>query len=251
MTKEYNKLAVLRAIEMSEDEIEHRLCLKEDIDELQKSIESIESYDSINNYLLDSAQILFHYYDDSTLQNSSSSSSSSNYVSTMGNKSKKKKNVISSSVSILDLFTRSAKKSKQKNQKKEETCVSSQPPQSEPDENEQKSPKFTKNRIINEYKRIIEKNFVDDMDEYNQDMDYCGNCNVERIFYRSEGIMVCPECGTIEKMLSDSDKPSYKEPPREISYFAYKRINHFNESIRIYANYFLLMNMLGYNEIYS
>ena len=27
----------------------------------------------------------------------------------------------------------------------------------------------------------------------------------------------------------DSDKPSYKEPPREISYFAYKRINHFNE----------------------
>ena len=27
----------------------------------------------------------------------------------------------------------------------------------------------------------------------------------------------------------DSEKPSYKEPPREVSYFAYKRINHFNE----------------------
>ena len=27
----------------------------------------------------------------------------------------------------------------------------------------------------------------------------------------------------------DSDKPSYKDPPKEISYFAYKRINHFNE----------------------
>ena len=30
-------------------------------------------------------------------------------------------------------------------------------------------------------------------------------------------------------MLLDSEKPSYKDPPREISYFAYKRINHFNE----------------------
>ena len=30
-------------------------------------------------------------------------------------------------------------------------------------------------------------------------------------------------------IIIDSDKPSYKDPPREISYFAYKRINHFNE----------------------
>ena len=30
-------------------------------------------------------------------------------------------------------------------------------------------------------------------------------------------------------IIIDSDKPSYKDPPREVSYFAYKRINHFNE----------------------
>ena len=30
-------------------------------------------------------------------------------------------------------------------------------------------------------------------------------------------------------ILIDSEKPSYKEPPREISYFAYKKINHLNE----------------------
>ena len=40
---------------------------------------------------------------------------------------------------------------------------------------------------------------------------------------------MCPSCAHQEKILLDSDKPSYKEPPREISYFAYKRINHFNE----------------------
>ena len=29
----------------------------------------------------------------------------------------------------------------------------------------------------------------------------------------------------------DNDKPSYKEPPKEISFYAYKRINHFREII--------------------
>jgi hypothetical protein len=36
-------------------------------------------------------------------------------------------------------------------------------------------------------------------------------------------------CGYQEFVLIDSDKPSYKDPPREVSYYAYKRINHFNE----------------------
>ena len=30
-------------------------------------------------------------------------------------------------------------------------------------------------------------------------------------------------------VIVDSDKPSYKEPPKEIQFFSYKRINHFNE----------------------
>ena len=45
----------------------------------------------------------------------------------------------------------------------------------------------------------------------------------------SEGIIICRECGIQKEILVHSDKPSYKDPPKEISYFAYKRINHFNE----------------------
>ena len=41
--------------------------------------------------------------------------------------------------------------------------------------------------------------------------------------------MVCQKCGDIEFTIIDSEKPSYKDPPPETSYFAYKRINHFNE----------------------
>ena len=32
-----------------------------------------------------------------------------------------------------------------------------------------------------------------------------------------------------EDIVINSEKVSYKDPPRESSYFAYKRINHFNE----------------------
>ena len=59
--------------------------------------------------------------------------------------------------------------------------------------------------------------------------EYCTECKIEMTIYRSSGVLICTNCGIQKPILLDSDKPSYKEPPKEISYFAYKRINHFNE----------------------
>ena len=47
-----------------------------------------------------------------------------------------------------------------------------------------------------------------------------------RIQDNIHGCMICPGCGNEEKILVDCDTPSYKEPPRELTYFAYKKINH-------------------------
>jgi hypothetical protein len=57
----------------------------------------------------------------------------------------------------------------------------------------------------------------------------CPACSVEMIFYQNEATLCCPGCGHEEFILIDSEKPSYKDPPREITYFAYKKANHFNE----------------------
>lgn len=57
----------------------------------------------------------------------------------------------------------------------------------------------------------------------------CEECNKEMIFSANEAVFTCTQCGYQEFVLVDSDKPSYKDPPREVSYYAYKRINHFNE----------------------
>jgi len=57
----------------------------------------------------------------------------------------------------------------------------------------------------------------------------CPSCTVEMTLYQNEATLGCPSCGHEEFILIDSEKPSYKDPPREITYFAYKKANHFNE----------------------
>jgi hypothetical protein len=57
----------------------------------------------------------------------------------------------------------------------------------------------------------------------------CPTCDVEMTFFQNEAMLGCPGCGYEEFILVDSEKPSYKDPPREITYFAYKKSNHFNE----------------------
>jgi len=57
----------------------------------------------------------------------------------------------------------------------------------------------------------------------------CEVCDIEMKFSSIEALFFCDGCGYQEFVLIDSDKPSYKDPPREVTYYAYKRINHFNE----------------------
>ena len=46
-----------------------------------------------------------------------------------------------------------------------------------------------------------------------------------------EGIVVCNnnKCGVHQLFLIDNDKVSYKDPPKEVCFYSYKRINHFRE----------------------
>jgi hypothetical protein len=68
-----------------------------------------------------------------------------------------------------------------------------------------------------------------DEEEDEDDGDICETCGVEKILNRVEAIMICPSCSKIDHMLIDSNKPHYKDLPREFSSYSYKRINHFNE----------------------
>ena len=58
----------------------------------------------------------------------------------------------------------------------------------------------------------------------------CPHCKFpDRTVQLQDGYVFCNKCHTVEYILVDHEKPSYKDPPRDTSYFAYKRGNHFGE----------------------
>ena len=91
-----------------------------------------------------------------------------------------------------------------------------------------------KNNIDNEFNNSLNQYFknIDDrnikIENYKINYDVC-KCGGELIPIESQGILVCKKCSRQQKFLIEHEKPSYKEPPKEVCFYAYKRINHFRE----------------------
>jgi Poxvirus Late Transcription Factor VLTF3 like len=75
----------------------------------------------------------------------------------------------------------------------------------------------------------LDQTFIN-INDYIYVTDICQSCNKgEMIPVEHEGIMVCNVCAKQVTYLIENEKPSYKEPPKEACFYAYKRINHFKE----------------------
>jgi hypothetical protein len=59
--------------------------------------------------------------------------------------------------------------------------------------------------------------------------EHCTRCNIAREEITTEGVLVCPSCGSEEYMMVVSDLSSFRDPPKERNNYAYKKINHLNE----------------------
>ena len=82
---------------------------------------------------------------------------------------------------------------------------------------------------IQKYLTNVDINYLD-INNFINPINICKSCNNgELIPIDHEGILVCNKCGNNIKFLVENDKPTYKEPPKEVCFYAYKRINHFRE----------------------
>lgn len=82
---------------------------------------------------------------------------------------------------------------------------------------------------VEKYLASIDQTYMD-VSKYVYPTDICQFCHKgEMIPVESEGILVCNQCAKQVVFLIDNEKPSYKEPPKEACFYAYKRINHFRE----------------------
>ena len=85
------------------------------------------------------------------------------------------------------------------------------------------------NNIVQKYLINIDDTFLD-VNTFISQTDICQTCHKgELIPLEDEGIMVCNTCSRTIPYLIENEKPSYKEPPKEVCFYAYKRINHFKE----------------------
>jgi len=81
--------------------------------------------------------------------------------------------------------------------------------------------------IINTYMSNIDDSHNFTIENYVSDK--CKLCKNNMIYSLVDSELLCNKCGYTEDIIINSEKTSYKDPPREVSYFAYKRMNHFNE----------------------
>ncbi len=196
---------------LSNEQLHLKYKLQNDINTLTIEIKKIEDRDEENNYYLNTGDLLLQYYDN--VENSKLSSIDDIVADSSGQNSElsQKENLVNSknSSNILDFFSGKV---------------------SDANANSADSDKVQRADILDNYMKIIDPNYIH-QSKFDYNYDKCRHCNIEKKVILNEGFMVCEQCGDMNYIIADSDKPNYKEPPAEISYFAYKRSNHFNELI--------------------
>ena len=212
-----NNTIDINSIDILDDDIyKEKYRIEESIEYIQNEINKIENNEHLNDYFIKTGHLLYDYYDGSNtlekeyqsakdLELDSSSSEedydtedSSSYENVkranLGNAIKKTK--------ITDFI--------------------------------EKEKGFEKAELYDKYIKLINNQTFIQKDIFMKKSQVgqsaiCPKCNIGLTLVHSEGLQVCNQCGVTEYILIDSEKPSFREPPPEVSYFAYKRINHFNE----------------------
>lgn len=101
----------------------------------------------------------------------------------------------------------------------------------DPSENEIQPSKDSYKTAYANYWRNMRPDIAN-MQDFIVPADICNVCNSgEMIPQEEEGILICnnSQCGNFVSYIVESSKPACKEPPVEVSYTAYIRLNHFKE----------------------
>jgi hypothetical protein len=86
-----------------------------------------------------------------------------------------------------------------------------------------------KEKVINKYFYNTDQ-YCLNIDIYFKPNNICNYCNTgELVPMEDEGVIMCANCAATSPYFVENEKPSYKEPPKEVCYYAYKRINHYKE----------------------
>lgn len=195
--------------EMTSDEITSFYRLKNEINDLTKEIEDLEQMTNVTDFYLRTGELLIDYYDsvDQKLgkkqenKNKQDMTNVPTLLQFFGNKSLQSGNITTSNETSSESNTHNKiNSSSQRADLYEQYLVFTDP-----------------HHVLNPIHNKVD--------------DFCYKCEVYRELIPNEAVLVCPKCGDEVATIIESDKPSYRDPPHENMYFAYKRINHFKEQL--------------------
>jgi hypothetical protein len=260
LTAEYNNKDSSKKNDI--EYILYRDSLKENILNIKNKINSISNNEELNNYYLNVGTLLHSYYEN--IENSKNNENNiENFEENLLNyndenieeftenfdddfsDNDKEENKKENFNSVLHFFNNREKDNEEKiideliPENKTETGVYTSMKISDFVKEESK---FKKKNILDEYLQKIDPNYVSKI-KIDMNICKCPKCDIEMILYPSDGIQICDGCGYQQNILIESDKPSFKDPPMEVCYFSYKRINHYNE-FSIQTTKILLTNII-------
>lgn len=206
-TNEFKKIESIPNQNISDELLNRKFDLKEHIMNIEKEIANISTIENPQLYYLNTGHILFQYYNMCNEPVIPNDVEKVPFIVEKGPLSK----------SILDFF-------KKDNDEQSYNSISNNSHQK--NENQKQRRVLTKSEMMDKYMNYVDTRYISDKNK-EDDIEICRKCNAQKYFINAEGVMICQKCGAQEYVLIDCDKPSYKEPPKEIAYFAYKRINHF------------------------
>jgi len=170
--------------------IEQIMEIKDRIKEITEIIKELKG--KKNNYFLDNSKYIFEYFENKKSINNVEDSS---------------KVITSKNQLLFNIF-----KVKHDDSEKEKNSH----------ENKNKN-------IVQKYLSNVDESFLD-MNAFIRETDICQACyKGEMIPLDDEGVLICNICSVNVPYLIENEKPSYKEPPKEVCFYAYKKINHFKE----------------------
>jgi hypothetical protein len=226
---QYEQMSAVALCDMTTDEINNYHIMRNEIAELEKNIESSENMTDMTDFYLKTGQFLITYFDNVNME---------------GNEKKKGRPAKAST--ITPGLTSEAVGFGGFLKIKSSAKPPSEDPTKEPAKDIVKAPvteggktlismiktnsSFQRADIYDQYSAATDPHYVAPM-EYSKSEDFCSDCGEYRELINQEAILVCPSCGDEVSVVMESDKPSYKDPPHENMYFAYKRINHFKEQL--------------------
>ena len=211
--------------DITDKEYDDIVTLKDELTKYNIALKNIENNTNEIDYFVETCDILFDYY--SILDNNTQKHSLVS-IQEHNKKTDNHKKKDDNHKSILDFFKHTETQNDKQNETPDKIVVV-------------KKDCLKNNRalLLDKYLSKTDHNYINNNIE-DTDINECCYCkSLNKVYCVNDTLYYCKDCFTVEKVLTDNEKPSYKDPPKEISYFSYKRINHYTElcySILIYIS---------------